>query len=58
MRVDGEDHAVVPLRRTGDDSFNAAAERGALDRAYEAKESSPESEVTIVVLTVAAEVPA
>ena len=57
VRVDGEDHAVVPLN-DGDDSFNAAAERGALDRAYEAKESCPECEVTIVVLTVAAEVPA
>jgi hypothetical protein len=53
VRVDGDAHAVVPLR-DGDDVFNAEAERGALDRAYEAKESCPECAVEIVVLTVAA----
>jgi hypothetical protein len=52
VRVDGDNHAVVPLR-DGDDAFNAAAERGALDRAYEAKESCPECAVEIVVLTAA-----
>lgn len=46
--VDGAEHATVPLR-DGDDVFNGEAERGALDRAYEAKESNPDSVVTIVI---------
>lgn len=46
--VDGVEHATVPLR-DGDDHFNREAERGALDRAYEAKESNPDSVVSIVV---------
>jgi len=49
--VDGVEHATVYLR-DGDDAFNREAERGALDRAYEAKESNPDSVVTIVVNTV------
>ena len=48
--IDGAEHATVPLI-DGNDSFNAASERGALDRAYEAKESSPDSVVTIVICT-------
>lgn len=48
--IDGVEHAEVPLR-DGDDAFNAAAERGALDRAYEAKESCPDAVVTILVDT-------
>lgn len=49
--VDGAEHATVELS-DGDDGFNAAAERGALDRAYEAKESNPDSVVTIVIDTI------
>jgi hypothetical protein len=49
--VDGGEHASIPLR-DGDDRFNAEAERGALDRAYEAKESNPDSVVSIVVCRV------
>lgn len=49
--VDGVEHATVELA-DGDDGFNHAAERGALDRAYEAKESNPDSVVTIVVNTI------
>lgn len=50
VQIDGDDHAVVPLK-DGDDHFNHEAERGALDRAYEAKESNPEATVSIVVNT-------
>lgn len=46
--IDGGEAATVPLR-DGDDRFNAEAERGALDRAYEFKTSSPESVVSIVL---------
>jgi hypothetical protein len=52
--VDGVEHADVPLI-DGDDAFNREAERGALDRAYEAKESNPDAVVTIVVCTAVAE---
>lgn len=48
--VDGVEHATVPLL-DGNDSFNNASERGALDRAYEAKQSNPDSVVTIVIDT-------
>jgi hypothetical protein len=56
--LDGGEIASVPLR-DGDDRFNAEAERGALDRAYEAKESNPDSVVSIVVcrIPVAGETP-
>jgi hypothetical protein len=47
--IDGAEHATVPLR-DGDDRFNAEAERGALDRAYEAKESNPDCVVSIVIV--------
>lgn len=46
--IDGAEHATIDLR-DGDDQFNREAERGALDRAYEAKESNPDSVVTIVL---------
>ena len=46
--IDGAEHATIPLK-DGADGFNLVAERGALDRAYEAKESNPDSVVTIVV---------
>lgn len=46
--VDGVEHATVPLLN-GNDSFNEASERGALDRAYEAKETNPDSVVSIVI---------
>lgn len=46
--VDGVEHATVELS-DGDDRFNAEAERGALDRAYEAKESNPDAVVTVVI---------
>lgn len=49
--IDGVEAATVPLR-DGDDAFNHEAERGALDRAYEFKETNPDSVVTIVVNTV------
>lgn len=48
VEVDHFEHATVPLK-DGDDSFNAEAERGALDRAYEAKESNPDATVTILI---------
>lgn len=48
VTIDGAEHALVPLK-DGDDRFNAEAERGALDRAYEAKESNPESVVAVVL---------
>lgn len=48
--IDGFEHATLPLI-DGNDSFNEASERGAFDRAYEAKESNPDSVVTIVIDT-------
>jgi hypothetical protein len=35
----------------GDDGFNQSVERGVLDRAYEAKESNPDSVVSVVIDT-------
>ena len=46
--IDGAEAATVPLR-DGDDPFNAEAERGALDRAYEFKQENPDSVVSIVL---------
>lgn len=48
--IDGVEHAEIELL-DGSDGFNEAAERGALDRAYELKESNPDSVVTILVDT-------
>jgi hypothetical protein len=48
--IDGVEHATLPLI-DGNDPFNAESERGAFDRAYEAKESNPDAVVTIVVVT-------
>jgi hypothetical protein len=46
--IDGVKHATVPLI-DGNDPFNREAERGALDRAYEAKESNPDAVVSVVL---------
>lgn len=54
--IDGAEAATVPLI-DGNDPFNAEAERGALDRAYEFKQSNPDSVVTIVIDTTPDEAP-
>jgi len=46
--IDGVEAATVPLK-DGDDPFNAEAERGALDRAYEFKTSNPDAVVSVVL---------
>lgn len=48
--TDGVEFATVPLI-DGNDPFNAESERGAFDRAYEAKQSNPDAVVTIVIVT-------
>jgi hypothetical protein len=48
VTIDGAEHATLDLI-DGNDSYNQASERGAFDRAYEAKETNPDSVVAIVL---------
>lgn len=45
--IDGVIDNTFPLR-DGDDTFNAASERTAIDMAYEAKESNPDAVITLL----------
>ena len=47
--IDGAESDLLPLI-DGNDSFNAEAERGALDRAYEIKSTNPDAVVSIVIV--------